>query len=49
LADALAENDIVASLRVDRADRSWLRVSPHFYNTLAEMDRVTEILNGAEL
>jgi cysteine desulfurase / selenocysteine lyase len=45
LANALAENDIVVSLRVDRADRSWLRVSPHFYNTLAEMERVAEVLN----
>ena len=34
LANALAENDVIVSLRVDRADRSWLRVSPHFYNTL---------------
>jgi cysteine desulfurase/selenocysteine lyase len=45
LANALAENDIVVSLRVDRADRSWLRVSPHFYNTLAEMERMAEVLN----
>ena len=48
LANTLAENDVVVSLRVDRANRSWLRVSPHFYNTLAEMERVAELLNRAE-
>jgi selenocysteine lyase/cysteine desulfurase len=26
-----------------------LRVSPHFYNTFAEMDRVAELLNRADL
>jgi selenocysteine lyase/cysteine desulfurase len=49
LANTLAENDVVVSLRVDRANRSWLRVSPHFYNTFAEMERVTELLNRAQL
>ncbi|HEY2615496.1 MAG TPA: hypothetical protein VGI42_07275, partial [Chthoniobacterales bacterium] len=47
LADMLAKNDVVVSLRVDRADRSWLRASPHFYNTPAEMERVAELLNRA--
>ncbi len=46
-AEALAKNDIVASLRFDRADRAWLRVSPHFYNTTAEIDRLAEVLAGA--
>jgi selenocysteine lyase/cysteine desulfurase len=45
LIDALAENDIVVSLRVDRANRGWIRVSPHFYNTFAEMERIAEVLN----
>ena len=49
LANTLAENDVVVSLRVDRANRSWLRVSPHFYNTFAEMERVAELLNRAQL
>jgi cysteine desulfurase/selenocysteine lyase len=49
LANTLAENDVIISLRVDRAERSWLRVSPHFYNTFAEMDRVAELLNRADL
>jgi cysteine desulfurase/selenocysteine lyase len=44
LAEALSKNDIVVSLRFDRAERSWLRVSPHFYNTLAEIQRMAEIL-----
>ena len=44
-AEALAKNDIVVSLRFDRADRAWLRVSPHFYNTLSEMERMGDVLN----
>jgi selenocysteine lyase/cysteine desulfurase len=43
--EALAENDIVVSLRFDRAARGWLRVSPHFYNTAAEMQRLAEVLD----
>ena len=42
--EALWQNDAVASLRFDRNDRSWLRVSPHFYNTFDEIARVAEIL-----
>jgi len=41
---ALVKNDVVVSLRFDRDDRSWLRVSPHFYNTFDEMARVAEVL-----
>lgn len=40
----LEENDIVVSLRSDRLGRSWLRFSPHFYNTDTEMERVVELL-----
>lgn len=48
-ADALTENDIVVSLRYDRANRGWLRVSPHFYNTDAEMAKIAELLlDGVE-
>lgn len=47
LADALVTNNIVASLRFDRANRGWLRVSPHFYNTTAEMGRLAEVLAQA--
>ena len=42
--EALTKNDIVVSLRHDRADRGWLRVSPHFYNTSAEMGKIAELL-----
>jgi cysteine desulfurase/selenocysteine lyase len=44
LLEALLKNDAVASLRFDRTDRSWLRVSPHFYNTFDEMAKVAEVL-----
>jgi cysteine desulfurase / selenocysteine lyase len=47
LARRLSENDVVASLRFDRAGRSWLRVSPHFYNTPGELERVAQLLNSA--
>ena len=43
---ALEEKNIVASLRFDRAGRQYIRVSPHFYNTLDEIARVVEILLG---
>jgi len=42
--EALLRNDVVASLRFDRDDREWLRVSPHFYNTFDEMRKVAEVL-----
>jgi selenocysteine lyase/cysteine desulfurase len=42
--DALTKNDIVVSLRQDRANRGWLRVSPHFYNTAAEIQKLAELL-----
>jgi cysteine desulfurase/selenocysteine lyase len=44
LFEALLKNDIVVSLRFDRADRSWLRVSPHFYNTTAEITKIADVL-----
>jgi cysteine desulfurase/selenocysteine lyase len=43
--ETLTQNDVVVSLRHDRADRGWLRVSPHFYNTAVEIERLAEILN----
>jgi selenocysteine lyase/cysteine desulfurase len=42
--DSLTKNDVVISLRQDRADRAWLRISPHFYNTDAEMQRMADLL-----
>jgi cysteine desulfurase/selenocysteine lyase len=46
-AEALTKNDIVVSLRHDRQGRGWLRISPHFYNTEAEIDRVAALLTRA--
>jgi selenocysteine lyase/cysteine desulfurase len=40
----LADAGIVASLRTDRKGRNYLRFSPHFYNTDAELRRVLEML-----
>jgi selenocysteine lyase/cysteine desulfurase len=42
--DDLTNNDVVVSLRFDRANRSWLRVSPHFYNTDPEITKIAELL-----
>src|SRR4051812_48369075 len=42
--EALKTNHIVVSLRFDRADRGWLRISPHFYNTGAEIEKIAEVL-----
>jgi cysteine desulfurase/selenocysteine lyase len=44
LLETLVQNNIVVSLRFDREDRSWLRVSPHFYNTFDEMAKIAELL-----
>lgn len=41
---ALEKASVVASLRGSRDGKSWLRFSPHFYNTQAEMERVCEVL-----
>ncbi|MDB6026860.1 MAG: Aminotransferase class [Verrucomicrobiales bacterium] len=40
----LTENKIVTSLRADRTGRKYIRISPHFYNTDAELHRVLELL-----
>ena len=40
----LAEAGIVASLRADRKGQNYIRLSPHFYNTDAELHRVLEML-----
>ena len=44
--EALLKNDVVVSLRFDRDDRGWLRVSPHFYNTFGEMRKIAEVVQG---
>ena len=40
----LTEAKIVTSLRADRAGNRYIRLSPHFYNTDAELHRVLELL-----
>jgi len=40
----LLDANIVTSLRTDRAGQRYIRLSPHFYNTDAELQRVVELL-----
>ena len=40
----LSDNGVVASLRTDRKGQKYIRLSPHFYNTDAELHRVLELL-----
>jgi selenocysteine lyase/cysteine desulfurase len=44
LFEKLAAANIIASLRVDRAGRKYIRFSPHFYNTDAELERALAVL-----
>jgi cysteine desulfurase/selenocysteine lyase len=36
--------NIIASLRTDRSGRQYIRLSPHFYNTDAELERALEMV-----
>ena len=40
----LAAAGVVTSLRTQRDGRRWIRLSPHYYNTDAELNRFLEIL-----
>jgi selenocysteine lyase/cysteine desulfurase len=40
----LAEANIITSLRASRAGQRYVRLSPHFYNTDAELQRMLELL-----
>lgn len=40
----LLEAHIITSLRTDRKGQKYIRLSPHFYNTEAELGRVLELL-----
>jgi cysteine desulfurase / selenocysteine lyase len=40
----LLDANIITSLRTDRARNQYIRLSPHFYNTDAELNRVLELL-----
>ncbi|MBV8532952.1 MAG: aminotransferase class V-fold PLP-dependent enzyme [Verrucomicrobia bacterium] len=44
LFERLTSEQIVCSPRQDRKGRQYIRFSPHFYNTQAEIDRVLEVL-----
>jgi selenocysteine lyase/cysteine desulfurase len=44
LSKKLSEAGIVASLRTNRAGQNFIRLSPHFYNTDTELQRVLELL-----
>jgi cysteine desulfurase / selenocysteine lyase len=47
LFERLTAADIVCSARQDRQGRHYLRFSPHFYNTEAEVDRVLKVTEPA--
>jgi selenocysteine lyase/cysteine desulfurase len=40
----LTDAGVVTSLRADRKGQNYIRFSPHFYNTDAELQRVLELL-----
>lgn len=44
LQEKLLAANIITHLRTDRAGQRYLRLSPHFYNTDAELQRVMELL-----
>ncbi len=47
LFDKLRSRKIVASLRQDREGVPFVRLSPHFYNTLAEIEEVLDVIAHA--
>ena len=47
LQQKLTAANIITSLRVDRKGQKYVRLSPHFYNTDAELQRVMEELSGS--
>jgi selenocysteine lyase/cysteine desulfurase len=40
----LADAGVITSLRTDRKGQNYIRISPHFYTTDAELQRVVELL-----
>jgi len=40
----LTDARVVTSLRTDRTGQKYIRLSPHFYNTDAELERVLELV-----
>jgi selenocysteine lyase/cysteine desulfurase len=43
---ALEAAKITVSLRNTRDGGAWLRFSPHFYNTIDEMDRIVAVIHA---
>jgi selenocysteine lyase/cysteine desulfurase len=46
LHQSLSDQGVITSLRADRTGRKYLRLSPHFYNTDAELERLLRLLPG---
>ena len=44
LHEKLSAANIFTSLRTDRKGQKYIRLSPHFYNTDAELQRVVELV-----
>lgn len=44
LHDRLEQSKIITSLRADRSGQQYIRLSPHFYNTDFELQRVLDLL-----
>lgn len=44
LQQKLSEANIMVSLRTDRSKQHYIRLSPHFYNTDAELQRLLTLL-----
>jgi len=42
----LSDAGVIASLRTDRKGQNYVRLSPHFYNTDAELQRVLELFEN---
>jgi cysteine desulfurase / selenocysteine lyase len=47
LVKALEKEGVIVSPRFDRAGKNYVRISPHFYNTFEEMERMIGILERA--
>ena len=45
---SLEASGVITSLRVNPAGVQWIRLSPHFYNADADLDRLFECLKAAE-
>ena len=46
LFDRLTSEQVICSARQDRQGRQYIRFSPHFYNTEAEVDHILDVIAG---